>query len=291
MTARAALKGTLTAVMLICLACATAQAQWSIGAPGSRQAPPGKHRYAFLVYANPVPGMEAEFNDWYTTTHIGDLVQLPGWVGAQRFRIVSNVTPRPTTEGYRHGYLIIWEIEDVTASAATKRMIDSMGGKIRRGAAFDYTTGVGASGMYEVMGPRTLRSDGKGPSIPDREDPKAARINRYLVMDFSNPAAGREAELGEAINQRIKDGLTLPGWLAAQRFRIADNTGLSGRPSKPQFLTVWEIQAQSAQAAQDTLTQAIKNGTVKSAPIDEKTAEFIYWEPITPYITREDFER
>jgi hypothetical protein len=88
MTTRHALKGALTAVMLIGLACSTAQAQWSIGVPGSRQAPPGKHRYAFLVYANPVPGMEAEFNDWYTTTHIGDLVQIPGWVGAQRFRIV-----------------------------------------------------------------------------------------------------------------------------------------------------------------------------------------------------------
>jgi hypothetical protein len=30
-----------------------------------------------------------------TSTAQGDLVQLPGWVGAQRFRIITNVTPRP----------------------------------------------------------------------------------------------------------------------------------------------------------------------------------------------------
>ena len=68
------------------LTCTAAQAQWSILAPGTREAKPNNHRNAFLVYANPVPGREVEFNEWYQNTHMGDLVQRPGFIGAQRFR-------------------------------------------------------------------------------------------------------------------------------------------------------------------------------------------------------------
>ena len=47
----------------------------------------------------------------------------------------------------------------------------------------------------------------------------------------------------------------------------------------------------SAQAAQDALVAATKAGKVKAAAIDEKTAEIVYWLPITPYVTKDDFER
>jgi hypothetical protein len=39
------------------------------------------------------------------------------------------------------------------------------------------------------------------------------------------------------------------------------------------------------------LDEAAKAGKVKALPIDEATWEFTYWKPITPYITKEDFER
>jgi hypothetical protein len=42
----------------LALACSTAQAQWSIGPVGGYQATPGKNRYLYLVFANPVPGMD-----------------------------------------------------------------------------------------------------------------------------------------------------------------------------------------------------------------------------------------
>jgi len=70
-------------------------AQWSIGQPGTREAPKGQNRYVYLVMADPLPGREFDFNDGYQNTHMGDLVQLPGWTGAQRFRLVP-VTPRTT---------------------------------------------------------------------------------------------------------------------------------------------------------------------------------------------------
>src|SRR5258708_22718166 len=180
------------------------QAQWSIGAPGNREAPAGKHRYVMLVFANPIPGREAEFNDWYTNTHMGDLVQLQGWMGAQRFRIVTNVQPRPTAAGYAHGYLIIWDLEETEANAALSRMTAAIsGGKSRLGAAFNYTPGAGANGTFEAIGPRIARPDGKGSTIPDPSDNKTPRPNRYVLMEFENALPGKDAEFDKAAAQRI----------------------------------------------------------------------------------------
>ena len=92
-------------------------------------------------------------------------------------------------------------------------------------------------------------------------------------------------------NRLMVSVLTLPGWMAAQRFRIVDTPGRA--PSvKPKYLTVWETEGVSAQAVHDTLTQAQKSGVVKkNAAAEESTAEMVYWEPISPYITKDDFVR
>jgi hypothetical protein len=272
------------------LACSSLRAQWSIGAPGNREAPAGKHRYVMLVFANPIPGREAEFNDWYTNTHMGDLVQLQGWMGAQRFRIVTNVQPRPSQAGYTHGYLIIWDLEETDANAALGRMTAAIsGGKSRLGAAFNYTPGAGANGTYEAIGPRIKRPDGKGPTLPDASDNKTPRPNRYVLMEFENALPGKDAEFEKATAQRIPTVLALPGWMAAQRFRVADTPG---RPSvKPKYLTVWETEGVSAQVVNETLQQGLKNGVKDNPAADMSTAEIVYWEPITPYITKDDFLR
>lgn len=40
------------------------------------------------------------------------------------------------------------------------------------------------------------------------------------------------------------------------------------------------------------MTQALGSGAVgKNAAADENTAEIVYWEPITPHIAKDDFER
>jgi len=291
MVIRPDLKNALMTTILASVAVTAAQAQWSIGAPGKREAPAGKHRYAFLVFANPIPGREAEFNDWYSNTHMGDLLQLPGWAGGQRFRIVTTVQPRPSVAGYAHGYLMIWDLEETEANAALSRMTAAIsGGKSRRGAAFNYTPGAGSSGTYETVGPRITRPDGKGPRMPDASDNKTPRPNRYILMEFASPLAGKEADFEKAANQRIPSVLALPGWMAVQRFRMAEAS--AGPTDKPKYLNIWEVEGDSAQALNDTLIDALKSGRVKkNAAADENTAEIVYWEPITPYITKDDFVR
>jgi len=279
-------------VTFISMIAAPLSAQWSIGAPGTREAPAGKHRYVMLVFANPVPGREAEFNDWYTNTHMGDLLQLQGWVGAQRYRIVTTVQPRPTAAGYQHGYVILWDLEETDANTGLARITAAIaGGKSRKSPAFDYTPGASGGGTYEALGPRTVRAGGNKPTMPDWSDNHTPRSNRYILMEFANALPGHDAEFEKASNRRIQEALKLPGWMAVQRFRVAETPGRA--PStKPQYLNVWETEGVSAQTVQDTWGEALKSGELeKNSAADEKTIESVYWEPISPYVTKDDFTR
>jgi hypothetical protein len=312
MSFRQALKCFISPLLFSALMGGAAEAQWSLLAPGDRAPSPGQNRFYMLVLANPIPGMEADFNDWYSNMMLGDLSQLPGFEGAQRFRIVSDagLDPRPTVEGYQKGYLTIWDQRGPDNTKINKLMRDSLeGGKISHGAGFDYhgfgTSGVG--GTYQALGPRI--SSGKKAWLPTATDLKTRRRDRYLVMDFSNPEAGKESEFERLMDQHIKDILALPGWMAAQRFKVAPTLSGQAVPSNVlSYLTVWEVEGPSQQAPEDhparpgqsgkyvnqiqaALSQAMKAGKVKKIPINETTWQFTYWEPITPYITRADYER
>src|SRR5450432_857879 len=137
-------------------------AQWSIGQPGTREPPPGLNRYVYLVMSDPLPGREWDFNDGYQNMHMGDLVQLPGWIGAQRFRLVPDVMPRHTQPPYRRGNLIIWDQEgDDLGKLQSESRAAIAGGKSRLIPGFDYSPEGPVSTTYRVIGPRNSRPDGK----------------------------------------------------------------------------------------------------------------------------------
>lgn len=61
-------------------------------------------KYNFLVISNHMPGREAEFNDWYNGRHVPDVLKVPGFVAAQRFK-VSGESALPGR------YVAIYEME------------------------------------------------------------------------------------------------------------------------------------------------------------------------------------
>jgi hypothetical protein len=72
--------------------------------------------YKFVVFTNAVEGKDAEFNSWYDEVHLGEVVALPGFVAAKRFRIhPAGETPLP------HRYLAIYDMstDDPQATLAT----------------------------------------------------------------------------------------------------------------------------------------------------------------------------
>lgn len=50
--------------------------------------------YVYVVQSNPVPGREEEYNRWYNERHLADVLAVPGFVSAQRFKIAD-----PNAEG------------------------------------------------------------------------------------------------------------------------------------------------------------------------------------------------
>ncbi len=64
--------------------------------------------YTFVVLTNPVPGKEAEYNEWYNKQHLPDVLNIPGMVCAQRFRLAED---QPGVEQKTHKYLALYEIE------------------------------------------------------------------------------------------------------------------------------------------------------------------------------------
>ena len=62
-------------------------------------------QYNFVVFTNPVAGREDEYNHWYTGQHLGDVLAVPGFVAARRFRVADPGAGAP------HRYRAIYEIE------------------------------------------------------------------------------------------------------------------------------------------------------------------------------------
>ena len=50
----------------------------------------GQALSTFMVFANGVEGREDEFNDWYENTHLAEVLQVPGFVSAQRFQLLGD---------------------------------------------------------------------------------------------------------------------------------------------------------------------------------------------------------
>lgn len=59
-------------------------------------------KYKMVVLTNPLDGRHEEFNEWYDTRHLSDLLDLPGMQTAQRYRVVSG-------DGWQ--YLALYDVE------------------------------------------------------------------------------------------------------------------------------------------------------------------------------------
>lgn len=64
-------------------------------------------RHVLVALTNPAEGREDDYNDWYDNTHLKDVLEVPGFVSAQRFRLSG--AQRMENPPYK--YMAIYEIE------------------------------------------------------------------------------------------------------------------------------------------------------------------------------------
>jgi hypothetical protein len=63
-------------------------------------------RYKLIVFTDAVAGKEDEYNRWYNEVHLADVVAVPGFISAQRFKLDSAVIG-----GFSNRYLAIYDME------------------------------------------------------------------------------------------------------------------------------------------------------------------------------------
>jgi len=104
-------------------------------------------RHVLLALVNATAGCDEEFNRWYEEEHLADVLGIPGFVGARRYRAAdAQLTGKPA-----HGYLTIYEIEtdDIAAAVAALRAAAS-----RMPLSETIDVSGGASVFYTLIGER-----------------------------------------------------------------------------------------------------------------------------------------
>ena len=103
--------------------------------------------YKLVVLSNPTEGKEDEYNDWYTNQHLGDVVAIPGYVSAQRFKL-----RHPMGFEHTHQYLAIYEVETDDPDAAIAALQARRGTELMAvSETLDRSTT--RAGLFEICSP------------------------------------------------------------------------------------------------------------------------------------------
>lgn len=78
--------------------------------------------YKLVVLSNPTAEREDEYNDWYNNQHLQDVVAVPGFLSAQRYRLNDAM-------GYDHAhrYLAIYELDSSDAANSVAELLRRRG--------------------------------------------------------------------------------------------------------------------------------------------------------------------
>lgn len=115
--------------------------------------------------------------------------------------------------------------------------------------------------------------------------------HKFLVL--TNPVEGKDKEYNDwYTNQHIPDVVSVPGIVAAQRFKLADFQMGNGAPSPWKYLAIYEIESDDLKATFDAMQALV--GTDKMVMTDAldmtSVGGFIY-SPITNLVTTEEVAR
>ena len=80
--------------------------------------------YTFIVLTNAKPGQESEYNHWYNEVHLADVLKVPGFSSAKRFKASKG---QPTGNTPRWEYAAIYEIDTDDLSATLDNMYGRVG--------------------------------------------------------------------------------------------------------------------------------------------------------------------
>lgn len=223
-------------------------------------------RHVQIVLSNPASAeREREFNDWYDNRHVPDLMALPGFVGAQRFRVAV-----PLRGEVPWRYLALYELEGDDLSRVLADLVDAHAdGRI---AVSDVLDGASLTALvYSALGP--LRGE-----IGRR---------RQLMLALSRPAEGQEAAFNAWYDDiHVPEVTAIPGIPAGQRYRLA-MPFLDPLARGRDYLALYDVEAPDLPALAAEVGRRARDGRTRMSPaIDIEALQAFFLEPVGPAVLK-----
>ena len=83
------------------------------------------NKYIMAVYSNAVEGRDDDYNQWYNDIHLGEVIEVPGFVAAQRFAVAGDPV---RGDAPAHKYLAIYELETDDPQACLGALNEAVAG-------------------------------------------------------------------------------------------------------------------------------------------------------------------
>lgn len=221
-------------------------------------------KFTFMVLSNPVPGQEAEYNDWYSNRHIHDVARARAITAARRYQAEPMSDKAAAKLGYQ--YLALYEAEANTADEV----------------------GAGIAGLAERGGMPMSDALDRGlcavyfEEIAAVGDAPAPSPDRRLMIVLSNPKDGQE----DAFNtwyteQHIHDVVKVPGVVRARRFRAAPASAGAAAKLGYRYAAVYDLVADDPAKVAQGLGAAVQAGKMPmSDSFDPALGALIYYREI-----------
>jgi len=115
---------------------------------------------------------------------------------------------------------------------------------------------------------------------------------KHTFVVLTNPVEGRDHDYNEWYNnQHIPDVVSVPGIVAAQRFRLNDFQ-MPGPAAQWKYLAIYEIDTDDVKATFDDLaSRAGTDRMVLGDALDTNNVATFLFTPITKLVTQQEVER
>ena len=177
--------------------------------------------YYYMIFNDPAPGTENEWNKWYNEQHQVDVASIPGFETAQRYAVSENQlsSSKPLTK-YLVSYQIVTDdlpsvLKEVQRRLQSGETKPGPTQSTDRNASADRSTS--ASLTYRAIQP-TIYHKGKQPK------PGGGETHKYVQIMFSSPATpAQEDEYNQWYRDKyLPELVNAPGWVQCQRFVMSD---------------------------------------------------------------------
>jgi hypothetical protein len=184
--------------------------------PGIRAQTPDVHQdkprtYFMIIFTNPAPGKEDEYNKWYDAHHATDVVANPGFVSAQRL-VASELQVQDVKTPRKYGVVYTIVTDDLTAvhNENTRRL---KAGIIPVEPVLDLPSTV--SYTYKAIGPLIEHNGSEG-------NASRAGLQTYYLFAFSSPIPAEADRFTKWFEdtKTLSDIVAAPGFLNGQQVTL-----------------------------------------------------------------------